>query len=161
MSSLYDLTGRMKNLEDCFCEDNEVNDYVNLALDNLDMEFEEKVENIVKFIKNMESDVKAIKEEKKRLNDKQKVLENRIERMKDYISDNMALLGKKKVKAGLFNVSIRKCPPSVLVEDLESIPELYKVIKYDIDKVSIKEVLKNGGTIEGCKLESKESLSIK
>lgn len=161
MSSLYDLTGRMKNLEDCFCEDNEVNDYVNLSLDNLDMEFEEKVENIVKFIKNMEADVKAIKEEKKRLSDKQKVLENRIERMKDYISDNMALLGKKKVKAGLFNVGIRKCPPSVDIYNLDEVPEKYKVIKIEIDKASIKESFKNGIEVDGCKLESKESLSIK
>lgn len=161
MSSLYDLTGRIKNLEDAFCEDNEVNDYVNLALDNLDMEFEEKVENIVKFIRNMEADVTAIKEEKKRLSDKQKVLENRITRMKDYISENMGMIGKKKVKAGLFNVSIKKCPPSVLVEDINKLPELYKVIKTEADKTAIKDILKNGGEIEGCRLESKEILNIK
>lgn len=100
---LYEITEAYNNLED-IDEVEEREKYLNLIEDG----FDEKAENIVKFIKNLDADVKALKDEEKRLAEKRKSKENSIKWLKFYLQNNMEMLNKKKIKAGLFNVNIQK-----------------------------------------------------
>lgn len=153
---LYEITEAYNNLEE-IDEAEEREKYLNLIEDG----FEEKAENIVKFIKNLEADAKALKDEEKRLAEKRKAKENSIKWLKFYLQNNMKMLDKKKIKAGLFNVNLQKNPPSVNVIDENMIDDEYFVIERKLDKKKLKADLKDGKEIMGAELQQGESLRIR
>jgi hypothetical protein len=132
------------------------------ALNSIEGDIFEKLENIVKLLRSIEADVKIIKEEKKRLADRQSSLENRCVNLKSYIEGALKALGKDKVKSGLFTLSIQKNPSNVGVVDFKAIPEDYLKFKEpDIDKKAILEDLKQGREIPGVELIQTEGLRIR
>lgn len=153
---LYEITEAYNNLEEIE-EVEEREKYLNLIEDG----FEEKAENIVKFIKNLEADAKALKDEEKRLAEKRKAKENSIKWFKFYLQNNMEMLDKKKIKAGLFNVNIQKNPPSVNVINEKMIDDEYFIIERKLDKQKLKADLKDGKEIMGAELQQGESLRIR
>lgn len=153
---LYEITEAYNNLEE-IDEVEEREKYLNLIEDG----FDEKAENIVKFIKNLEADAKALKDEEKRLAEKRKTKENSIKWLKFYLQNNMEMLDKKKIKAGLFSVNIQKNPPSVNVIDENLIDDKYFVIERKLNKQKLKSDLKDGKEIEGAELQQGESLRIR
>ena len=92
--NLYELTGKYKELQMLAEEGQEGLDD---TLESIDDAIEDKLKQYAKVIKNLESDVEAIKTEKKRLSDKQKVLENSISRLKDNAESSLKATGKSKV----------------------------------------------------------------
>lgn len=153
---LYEITEAYNNLDELE-ETEEITKYLDLIQD----EFNQKSENIVKFIKNIEADSKALKDEEKRLADKRKSLENKTKWLKYYLQNNMERLGNKKIKAGIFNLNIQKNPPSVNVVDEEKIADDYFVIERKLDKKKLKDDLKDGKEIDGAELVQGESLRIR
>src|SRR5690554_44600 len=85
------------------------------TLESIQESIEDKAENTAKLIKSLEADVKAIKEEEKRLADRRKALEKKIENIKDYLQDQLELAGIDKVKRPTITVSIQNNPPSVRI----------------------------------------------
>lgn len=133
-----------------------------IALDGIEFSFDEKVENIVKMIRNMEADAKAYKEEEARFKAKKQSVENKIKNLKDYVFDSMEYLGKEKIQADLFTVSIRNNAPSVEILDESAIPEDYFIPQpAKFDKISIKNAIKSGEVVAGAELVRKRSLQIK
>lgn len=158
---LYELTQDFKNLEDLLDNSEMDNAEIEKALNEVAGKFVDKAENICKVRAMILSDVEGIKAEEKRLKDLRKQKENAIKNLESYLEANMRSLDQKKVEGGLFTLAIRKNPASVVIDDLEVVPSEFKVIKEEPNKTSIKEALKNGQIVEGCRLEQKESLRIK
>lgn len=132
------------------------------TLESIELAIEDKLENIGKVIKNLESDVKSFKEEEKRLADRRRSLENNIKHLKQYAENSMIVTGDKKIKAGLFTFAIHKNPPSVQVYNETIVPKDYFVTpKPVVDKTKIKEAIKNGETVAGVELKQSESLRIR
>ena len=117
------------------------------ALDNLNMKFLDKVTNIVKFIKNLEAYREAVATEAKRLSDRKRSFDNRIEWLKNYVKSCMEATQSEKIKYSLFTISVGKSQPSVEVVDIEKVDPQFIKIKKEVDKTKIIEQMKATGVI--------------
>lgn len=158
--SLYELSNDLIELMDV--DDIEITEEVkSQIIEQIDMMIDAKSENIIALVKNYEATVNAMKEEEKRLAGNRKAIENKVGRLKEYTRDCLERTGKKKVETKLGNISLRKKSVSVVIEDESLVPQLYKTVKevVTVDKNTIKDFLKKGMDIEGCKL-SEEGYSL-
>lgn len=157
MATLYELTGIYQQIYDMDMDDETKQD----TLESIDWteNYENKVENYIKVMKNLDADIEARKNEidrLKKLNDADK---SKKERMKTDLATSMELTGHEKVDTTLFKVSFRKSE-AVEVDDL-LLPEAYKVATWKADKKRLKEDLKNGLEILGAELVERKNLNIR
>lgn len=129
------------------------------ALDQLAMDWDTKVTNTGCLIKNMESDVAAMKAEMDNLKERSERLKKQTENLKQYLA--FCLEGKK-FHSPQVDISFRK---SEMVEIAEgaSIPEEYQRVKttYTLDKTAIKQAIKSGKSFDGIALVTKQNIQIK
>lgn len=157
---LYELAEAYKNVLDLLENEEVDQEMLQQALENVEAEIEEKVENIVKIIKNLEGDVEIIKKEE-RLYNKRKTLENKIEWIKAYTFNTLNSLGLNKIKTKIFNIGIQNNVPSVEVLDESQIPEKYFRIEKVLLKKEILNDLKQGQEIPGVGIKVTQSLRIR
>lgn len=157
MMTLYELTGQFLEINNMDADDETKLD----TLDSIDWEtnYEEKIENCIKVVKNKEANMEARNNEIKRLTELNKVDERVKKRIKEAVKDSLLLTGRDRVDTSLFKVSFRKSE-AVEVDDL-LLPEAYKVATYKPDKKRLKEDLKNGLEILGAELVERKNLSIR
>ena len=158
MASIYQIRREIEDFEyEC---DPETGELLNaLEWDKLNMAYEEKVENIACFIKNLTSDIADFKAEEANLAARRKTLERKAEFLKRLLLDNMDGQKFSTVKCA---VSFRKSE-AVQVDDVNHIPAEMLRIKttYEPDKTAIKAAIKSGREINGCKLVENTSIQIK
>ena len=157
MATLYELTGQFLDIYNLELDEETKLD----TLDSIDWksDSENKVENYIKVMKNLEADVEARKNEIKRLTELNKADEKKKDHLKETLSTSMVLTGHERVDTPLFKVSFRK---SQAVEVDETVlPESYKVATWKPDKKRLKEDLKNGLEIIGATLVERKNLSIR
>lgn len=148
MSSLYELTGQMLQLQ-AILEEEDDQDRVKTVLDTmegLDYEIELKADGYAKIIRNLSADVEGLKAEIDRLTRRKKALENNIAALKSRLEESMILTGKEKFKTQLFSFSVQNNPPKVVIDDPDLIPSAYLIPqppKPDLAK--IKEYLQGEG----------------
>lgn len=159
MASLYELTGIFKQIDGMEGLDEETKLDTLESIDWTD-QFEEKVENTVKVIKNKEADVDQLKEEIDRLTKRKKSIENDITRLKTGLQGAFEITGHEKVKGLLFTVTLAKNQPSVVVDE-DLLPKKYFVITKKPDKNAIKELLNAGKKVKGATLQESRSLRIR
>nr|DAQ53694.1 MAG TPA: resistance protein [Caudoviricetes sp.] len=157
MATLYELTGQFLDIYNLELDEETKID----TLDSIDWnsDYENKVENYIKVIKNIESDVEARKNEIKRLTGLNKADEKKKDHLKETLSTSMTLTGHERVDTPLFKVSFRKSQ-AVEVDELV-LPESYKVATWKPDKKRLKDDLKNGLEIVGASLVERKNLSIR
>ena len=160
---LYEIAERYKNLEELLGNPSIFCHMFLVSLDKVDGEFEEKAENIGKFIKLLDANSKAIDEEIKRLTKLKKSNDNQKNWLKNYLYNAMKLLDKLKLKTKFFNFWIQKNPISLKITDETKLPDTYKETEVitTINKEALKEDLKNGLVIEGAELAQGEGLRIR
>lgn len=160
---LYELTQNYLNLLELLENPDVPEEMVQAALNEVEGNFEDKAENVVKLMKSIEGDIKAFKDEEARLSTRRKSLENKVKGLKEYLEGNLKALGKKEIKGKIFTLRIQKNTPRVVIEDMKYIhPKYIKEIRYEeVDKKNIKEDIQNGIEVLGAKLEYTESLRIK
>jgi len=117
------------------------------ALDNLNMKFVDKVTNIVKFVKNLEAQRDAVASEAKRLGDRKKAIDNRIDWLKNYVKTAMQATQSEKIKYALFTIYVGQSQPSVEVLNIDEVEEQFIRIKKEVDKTKILEQVKSTGVI--------------
>jgi phage host-nuclease inhibitor protein Gam len=117
------------------------------ALDNVNMKFIDKVINIAKFIRNLESQRDALATEAKRLAERKRSFDNRIEWLKNYVKTNMEAAGTDKIKSALFTIYVGSSQPSVEVKNIDDVEEQFLKIKKEVDKTKILEQVKTTGVI--------------
>lgn len=158
--TLYEINEQMARLIDEAVdpETGEINEEAFDQLENLQMEWGEKVENIACFIKNLKADAEALKVEKNNLAKRQKYAENKAERLTKYLSD---MMNGQTYKSPRADVGYRKSV-QVRCEDLYKVPEEYLRYKEpELDKTAVKDALKKGEEVEGCWLEEINNIQIK
>lgn len=141
------------------CIDTETGEIIDTErLDELQMERDVKVENIACWIKNLLSDVEALKAQEKTFADRRRVEENKAESLKGYLAKYLA---GRKFSTDKVAISFRKTS-SVNITDMTKIPEQY--LKYSeptADKMAIKKAINAGEKIEGAEIAESQSISIK
>lgn len=155
MSSLYDIDTRILNLTDK--ETGEILD--EQAFEALQMERNEKLENIALWVKNLTSEAEALKAEEKAFYERRKSAENKAKSLKRYLD---SALNGQKFNTTKVAISYRKST-SVEVLDVEKLPEAYRktVTTVSADKTAISSALKAGELVDGATLVEKNNLSIK
>ena len=141
------------------CVDMETGEIIDMeALENLQMERDQKIENIGCWIKNLLADAKALKEEKDNLTARQKSAENKAASLKKYLS---SYLNGEKFKTAKVAISYRKSD-SVDIAEGAVIPEKY--LKYSDptpDKIGLKTALKAGEELPGISIVTSSNIQIK
>jgi hypothetical protein len=151
--NLYELSVNYAQLQEMI-ENEEIDaELLSDTLEAINDGIEEKFENISKLIKNLESEVKAFKEEEERLASRRKTKENKIKWLKDYLLQSLEMTNKTKVTAGTFTVRKQKNPTSVVIKDKSKLPEKFLIPQEPKEnKKAILEALKNGETVDGAEL---------
>lgn len=160
MSKLYSLGEQYKTFNqfvDAALEGDEIaEDDLQMYIDTLEAiedEIGNKVENIAKFLKNIQGDIKAFKEEEGRLKKKRGYLTNKYEGLKEYTQSVLELNKIDRVPAGTFDVKLQVSPPSVNIIDASKIPGKYKIEQEPkIDSKGLLADMKNGAKFEGVEL---------
>lgn len=97
MASLYELSNDMANFD--LKIDEETGEVINIdELNALQMSFNEKAENIIKFIKNLDAEVVALESEENALAERRKAKEKKIEALKNYLKFVMEANGNDKLE---------------------------------------------------------------
>lgn len=157
---LYELTAQYKQLQEMADDLDPIT--LQDTLEAIEESIEDKAENTAKLIRSWEAEAKAIKEEEKRLAERRKSLEKRVDNTKAYLFEQMELAGMDKVKRPTLTVSIAKNPPALEVIDPEKIPSLFMIDQDPvIDKKALLAALKNGAEIDGCAIKQGKGLRIK
>ncbi len=122
--------------------------------------------NCLKY-KDLQAFVKAVSEEIKNMQQKKKAAENLINRINNYVAQNIEEGAK--IKEPNFEISWKKSE-SIEIDDTLDLEELHEnfpqiceeEIKYKVSKTAAKAYLKQTGTLpEGMKLITKNNISIK
>lgn len=160
MTALYQIANDFAKLTDSGMEPEMIAD----TLDGINAEFEEKVEQILAICKNELSDADALMEESKNLAERAKAAKNRVESLKEYIARSMDAAGKKSLRAGIHQVTVRAPSKSVEITDPGSIPAEFVEYETTIkpDKLAIRQQIEAGIDIPGALIKlGKPSLIIK
>ena len=157
MAKLYELTGIFLEIDEMDVDDETKLD----TLNSIDWEddFSEKIENCIKVIRNKNARVEAYKAEIERLKKLKASEEKAIEEIKKRISEAMQLTKRDKLETTLFKVGFRKSK-AVVVDEVK-LPKEYMKAKWIPDKEKLKELLKNGATIQGAHIEERRNLNIR
>ena len=115
------------------------------TLEALGGELREKAKNVGAWIKNLEADVKALKEAESALAVRRKSIESRVGWAYEYLQSNMENNGITEIDCSLYSLKIQKNPPSVHI--FGEVPKEYLTVKVveSPDKKAIKELIQNGG----------------
>jgi len=128
------------------------------ALEALEMERDQKIENIACWIKNLASDADQIRQEELKLAARRKACTNKADSLKNYLQ---SFLDGEKYKSPKVAISWRKSE-AVECENIDLVPEIYLKRKDpELDKVGIKKAIKAGEEIAGCSLVEKQSMILK
>ena len=151
--SLYNITNKFVDLMDKASEGELTEEEYNELGQELAIQLQQKGSNIIGYTKNIELTINAMKEEEKRISENRKSLENKLERFKQYVKENMERLGITKMDTELGTLSIQNSPKATVeITDEDKIPDKYKNIVQEIkiDKTAIaKDVKETGNAIPG------------
>lgn len=141
MASLYEINDRLVNIfNEIESNEGEVNDELYDALVITKEELDNKIDSYVKAIKSWSADADAIKTEKSKLNARQNVYKNRVERLKKAICvavNNFGTVGKTNKYIELVNYKISTRNTISADIDIERISDLCKVLQeylHELDK---------------------------
>jgi hypothetical protein len=167
-NSLYNLTNDfaavVNHLEEMELDSEVLQD----TLDSLQAPIEEKVENIVKYMKSLEALADAKKLEAKRLSDSASSDLKKVEWFKNYMADNLKKANITKLQAGIFSLGWRKGTEVVQIDETKTptadeAPHLYlyQEPKF-IGKTDLKKLIKEGKEIPGVSIvRNPDSLVVK
>lgn len=128
------------------------------AFDQLQMERDEKIENIALWIKNLRADALAYKAEKDAFAEKQKRAENKAESLTKYLAN---VLDGKKFKSVKADITWRKSIALNVQEGAQAPEEYLRVKEPELDKKALTDALKSGAEIAGFELIEKMNIQVR
>lgn len=132
-------------------------------LETLELERDRKIEGIALWVKNLDAEAKAYKEEKDSFAQKQKVAENKAKSLKEFLSHYLDGTAFKSTKV---NVSFRnsKAVDVFSMDELMNYDDCDSYLKYaepTPDKTAIKNAINSGVKIPGCRIVENSNIQIK
>lgn len=154
MASLYEIKKEL--LETVDIETGEVIDTA--KFDELQIELNEKIENIALWHKNLLSEAAAFKAEKDAFAEREKQAKTKAESLKNYLD---SALNGKKFSTVKVDISYRKSK-SLFYDGQAKIPEQYlKQVEPTLDKVAVTNDIKAGKEIKGFEIKENNNIQIK
>ena len=139
------------------------------TLSGLEEEFNFKAENLAQYIKCLKAEAEDIDEEMKKLRARRDSRNKRIERLKNYLMENMEAVGITKIDMPKAKITIRKNTPGIKFDNEISFINMLQdngrddLLKYsmpEIRKSEIKKLIRSGEKFDGARLESGRSVII-
>ncbi len=132
------------------------------VIDKAEGDFKDKAEAVACYIKSLDAEAKALKEEIENLNARMKSKQNYSEKLKDYLSFCMESTQIERIETPKVNLYFRNSS-KVVVDDEAAIDEKYIVTKTTttISKSAIKDDIRSGMEVTGAHVETTRSLQIK
>lgn len=160
MSKLYDIANDYAKLMDSGLEPDMIAD----TIEGIDGELVDKVEQLLAICKNEQLYAETLRNESKSLQERASVVENKISSIKEYIARSLETAGKKSIRAGLHQVTVRVPSRQVDITDASILP--IEFVEYETvvkpDKLAIKHQLDAGIAVPGAQIKlGKPSLIIK
>ena len=162
MTKLYELTEAyvdlLSRIEDCTTPDEEAE--IAAQIDSLSDDIARKGEAFARLCRNLQSDANGYEAEIKPLQQRKKVAENAIERLKGNILFSMGLAGATELHTTIGKWRVQKNPPSVVISDEAKVPEEFTLPQpAKVVKALIMAHWKETGEIpEGCDIVQTEGV---
>lgn len=154
MANLYAINAAILDCVDL--ETGEIIDLVRLRA--LQLEREQKIENVALWIKNLLSDAEQYKEEKDAFAEKERAAKARAEKLKEYLRDALAGEKFKTTRVNVYYSSSNR----VIVDDVLNLPPRFvRFADPEPDKKEIMAAIKAGEEVVGAHIESSQSIVIK
>ena len=165
--NVFELAGQYLDLQHKVERGDITMDDALAAMEVLDDQFENKIENLAFVLRNQQAVLDGQKKAKADLEERIVVSENAIKRVQRMINDLMTVRQVSKVPCRYFTVAKRRASnPSMKIEDESKIPAEYFVTitpepVRELDSARLKEDLKDGLAIDGVRLEYSSFIQIK
>lgn len=134
------------------------------TLESLSGDLEVKAQSVAHMVRAFEADAAACKQWAKDATERAKAIENRAERMRDYLARCMESCGIEKVSGPGVELSFRKSS-AVVIDGQDLIPAEFMRVKPapdpEPDKKAIADAIKAGKEVPGAHVEQRKSLQIK
>lgn len=151
--NLYEINNAMQE-----CINLETGEIDLELFEKLQLEKDEKIENIALWIKNLSSDVESMENEKKAFEERIKACKNKVSSLKAYLE--MVLNGEK-FQTSRCSITFRKSK-SIEVTDISKLEKNYlKYAEPTADKTAIKKAIESGVTVVGASLVENLNVQIK
>ncbi len=164
MNTLYELSSGFNSIMDLVEDETMDLDALEEGLQTIECSLEEKCLNGIGLIKSLENQRDGLKAEGKRLAERARVLDGRIQSIKDWYKVNLEAMGKSKVSTDRGIMAIQNNPPSLKIDDEHRIPaEFLDVVPehYEVAKDRLKAAIKAGKEVPGAHMEQGKSLRIR
>ena len=158
---LYQISDAIRQALDHIELDEETGEILNAdELHAVEAEAADKIEATALYLRELDAEAKAAKEEADRMLARVKSLQKRSDYLKAMLLDALHATGK--VKTGRVTVSIRTTQAVEIAEGAD-LPEAYTTVKTTVspNKVAIKQALLDGVEVPGCHIEERESVQIR
>lgn len=158
---LYEIAQALRFALDDIVVDEETGEILNAdALHAVEAQAAEKIEATALYLRELDAEAKAAKEEADRMIARVKSMQKRSDYLKSMLLDALHATGK--VKTGRVTVSIRTTKAVEIAEGAD-LPEAYTTVKTTVspNKVAIKQALLDGVEVPGCHIEERESVQIR
>lgn len=163
--TLYEIDSRIKEIIDSLYdevdENGEVGEIDFSILEDLKEERKNKMENIALYIKNLEAEAKAIKEEEEKFEKRRKRMENKAEGLRNLLIRSITENGDKEFSTVHCSVRVRESDKTDILDE-SLIPKEYmkESIKYSPDKTAIKKAIKSGVEVAGARVIVNRTITI-
>jgi len=142
MATIYELASdyecKLSRLGDMLIDDETVTNEQAIDLLDLQDNIGAKVINIGKFVKNLDASSDGIGKEIARLSAKKRGIDNHAKALKSASIAAMTLLGIERVADDIMPVRLQaNSQYSVTIENVDSLPDKYKVVSYAADKKAL------------------------
>lgn len=140
------------------------------TIEALQLEFNEKIDNLACYIKNINAEVEAMKYEEKALAERRKAKEKKVNRLVGYMKECLKSQNISKLDTPRNLVSIRKCPKSINIQNETQLIEWAERTGFECDicktkitvsKTDVKQLIDKGIDVPFVEIVQGESLSIK
>lgn len=166
--NLYQIDENINQLVSLFENGELSEEELNQGLEAMGEITKDKLDNIVSYIKNVNAEVKALKEEEANLSTRRKAKEKNIDKLKDYVKDYLVRNDIKKLETTRNIISLAKTPEKAVISDLEgfvvwALLNHKELVKTETSPIltKIKDIVKTGEEIPYVKIESGTGLRIK
>lgn len=174
MANLYEIDSRLATLfnegwDEETGEIYENQEELDKAIDAVSLDLDTKIENIGCFIKNLESDVEALKKEEDNLKARRRTAENKIESLKRYLNGYLQAVypndddrRKWKFKSSKVVLGYRRST-TVEIPNIDALDKEFLRVKTEVapDKTAIKDAIKSGKDVKGAFLKDNINLSVR
>ena len=135
------------------------------TLEAVEGELNEKAVNVAKVARNIDAAAAAVRQAGKDMLDRAARMEKRAESIRQYLLMNMLFSGITKIECPQFVIAVKHNPPAVMIDDEKFIPAEYLTQPEPPaprpDKMKIRDALKAGEDVPGCRLVQSDRVEIK